>query len=238
MRSWFITTVMVFVVACGGAEENEQQRVDDGAQTSGGSSRGGGQDALQVEGLMGTLSTMAINRGLEPRMPRFASCFTNRYEQVEMLGGRIQLSFRVATDGSVRWVYARASTVGDRETERCLLDVAGSTRFSEPQGGEAEFNWPLALDPPEDVRPPFNWETDRIAEVLDANGGEVLSSCRPGASFIVTVYVAPGGAILTAGASTVDQQAADAIDCIVDAVKLWEMPDPGSYPAKVTFELN
>lgn len=238
MRKTILLTLLSLAVACGGDPETETDTLDDGDGSSGGDTGGGQSDGVEIEGLLGTLSTMEINRGLEPRMPRFMRCFQNRYDDLEMLGGSIQFSFRIATDGSVRWVYPRASTVGDRHTERCLLDVAGGIRFPQPHGGEAEFNWPLAFDPPEDVRPPFNWDAERVADLIEEHGDEVVSGCGHSASFIVTAYVAPGGEVLAVGASSTDQEASGALDCVTDAIKAWGMPDPGSYPAKVTFELR
>jgi hypothetical protein len=154
-----------------------------------------------------------------------------------MVGGRIQFSFRIKTDGTVKWVYPHASTIGDRQTETCLLGVAEGTRFERPQGGEAEFNWPLAFDPPDDVRPPFNWDAERAAEIILEHGGEVLDACGAG-PFLVTAYVRPGGEVMAVGASTVEQTSAANLDCVTSAIGEWPMPDPGSYPAKITFELR
>ena len=65
----------------------------------------------------------------------------------------------------------------------------------------------------------------------------VAFSAATGATGLrVTAYVAPGGRVISAGASTPDAEAAaTAVDCVVDAVRGLTMPDPGSYAAKVTF---
>lgn len=191
-------------------------------------------DGVAIEGLMGTISQMAVQRGIEPKMGRFLACFTRRYGQVELLGGHIEMAFRVHTDGAVRWVYPRASTIGDRETERCLLETASSIQFSRPAGGEAEFSYPLDLDPPEDVRPPLEWDATRVAAEVESNASTV-AACGHG--FSVTAYVDRGGRVLAVGASTSQQENAVNLDCVASAVSQWTMPDPGSYPAKVTFSL-
>ena len=41
-----------------------------------------------------------------------------------------------------------------------------------------------------------------------------------------------------AGASAPDAESLAALDCVADGVRGWAMPDPGSYAAKVTFELR
>jgi hypothetical protein len=193
-------------------------------------------DGMQVQGLMGTLSADEVHQGLEPRMGRFMRCFERRYGALELLGGQIRFAFRIATDGSVREVHARESTIGDRQTERCLLEVAQSARFARPQGGEAEFAWPIEVDPLDDVRPPLYWEQEQVADVVAENASSVRSCGR--GPFVVTVYIAPGGSVMAAGSAATGGAESETLDCVAEAVSAWSMPDPGSYAAKVTFEVN
>lgn len=199
------------------------------------------EDAVQIEGLMGTISADLVERGIEPRMGRFLRCFQDRYGSLDVLGGRFVMAFRIHTDGRVRWVYPSDSTVGDRETERCLLQVASGIHFHAPRGGEAEFSYPLSLDTADDVRPPLNWDEARVSSALSQGGSGLLSSCRPAgsrAAYRVTAYIMPGGRVQAAGAATDDSEAVDSLDCVAQAVRGWSMPDPGSYPAKVQFEIH
>jgi hypothetical protein len=238
MKKSFVGFVSLIVAlsACGGDDETQTAgHADD--RTSGGERHDEVDDGIQIEGLMGTISQTSVSRALEPRMGRFAQCFSDRYDALDMVGGSIQFSFRIQTDGTVKWVYPRASTIGDRQTEACLLGVAGSTRFDRPQGGEAEFSWPLAFDPPEDVRPPLTWEAERATETINEHSSNVRSACGRG-PFLVTAYVRPGGEVMAVGASTTDQTSADNLDCVTTAVAGWMLPDPGSYPAKITFEIR
>ena len=238
---WVMVAGLWPLAACGGSTEaaEEPTGFEAAEPTTGQEER---DDGVQIEGLMGTLNPEDVQMALEPKMQRFASCFANRYDDLELVGGHFEMAFRVGRDGSVTSVFPRRSTVGDRDTERCLLDVARRTRFREPRGGnEAEFNWSLDFDPPEDVRPPFNWDSDRTAETLEEHGPELLDQCRPpGANgrYLVTAYVAPGGQVIAAGAAADEPDVAETLDCVTDQVRTWEMPDPGSYPAKVTFVLQ
>lgn len=234
-RVWIGAVLVLAAVACGGDEPAEETMVEEEPTAGAEEEAPREEEGVAIEGLMGTISEMAVQRGMEPRMGRFMRCFMERYGSVEVLGGHIDMAFRIRRDGSVLWVYPRESTIGDRETERCLLEQAGSIRFSRPQGGEAEFNYPLDLDAPEDVRPPVPWDASRVASAVERQRGEIVD-CGTG-PFTVTAYVSPGGAVLAAGASTTDPAQADALDCVAELVKGWEMPDPGSYPAKVTFQL-
>jgi len=197
------------------------------------------EDGLEVEGLLGHISEAAVDQGMERGMNAFLRCFSERYDAIDVLGGSVELFFRVKRDGSVRHVYLRESSVGDRVTERCLVAAAARLRFQEPTGGEAEFAAPLRLDPPEDVRPPVEWSADRVAAAVRREGAATRAACgldEP--SLRVTAYVAPGGEVLAVGAAADGPDLEGALDCVATRVAGWNLPDPGSYPAKVTFGLR
>lgn len=219
------------VGGCGGEPEREAPRA---AETSG--QERAEPEPMEVEGLMGTIPERKIHATLEPKLGRFQRCFFHGAEEVELIGGDFEFYFRVGLDGRVEWVYPRRSTVGHRATEKCLLEEAARVRFPEPQGGgAAELAWGFGLDPAAG-RPPVAWEPSRVAEVVASEGPDVVDACG-GGSFQVTVYVAPGGQVMAAGAAVDDPESAEHIDCVVEAVRGWSMPDPGSYAAKVSFEL-
>jgi len=117
------------------------------------------------------------------------------------------------------------------------LEAARGTRFPRPSGGEAEFSWGFGMDPSEDVRPPLNWE----ASSLSGQEGDLVAAgrrCGGGGPYTITAYIAPEGAVVAAGGTTPDAESEQTLDCILEAVREMTMPDPGSYPAKVTFEVR
>lgn len=233
MRRVAIALAVLVLVACGGepAPEPVRPAQSSGAELS--SPRGRG---MEVSGLMGTIPEREIHAALEAKLGGFQRCLMRGAEQVELIAGRMEFYFRVGLDGRVEWVFPRASSIGHRETELCLLEVAGATRFPEPQGGgAAEVAWSFEIDVPEDVRPPVAWDASEIDPVL-VERGTSLEGCglAPGA-LGVTAYVAPGGRVLAAGAAAGSREATAQIDCALAAIAAWPMPDPGSYPAKVSF---
>lgn len=193
-------------------------------------------DGVAISGLMGTISQDAVRHALEAHMNAFARCFSDRMSAVEFLSGDITMSFRVDTAGNVLWVYPSASTIGDHDTEVCVLDVALHTHFSPPHGGEAEFTWGFGLDAADDVRLPTSWPETHVADVVSENRSS-LGSCGRSTGFEVTAYVAPGGTVMAAGGTAPDADSLPALHCVVTAVRGWTMPDPGSYAAKVSFHL-
>jgi hypothetical protein len=194
------------------------------------------RQGMEVSGLMGTIPERKILAVLEPKLPKFQRCFFDGSRDVEHIGGEIELYFHVNLAGEVVWVYPRKSTVGHRATEQCILAEAQRAKFPEPKGGDAaEIAWGFAFDSSA-PRPPVDWSASDIGPALAENEG-LAASCG-GGRFSVTAYVAPGGQVIGAGAAADSETSAPNIDCIVEKVAGWSMPDPGSYPAKVSFELN
>jgi hypothetical protein len=225
------------LTGCGGSAEQRGDGPTTAALTRRAAEGERRPDELTATGLLGTIRPEHVDEALRAKQSAFLRCFERRLEHLEILSGEVQLAFRIDVQGRVLWVFPKRSTLGDRDMERCILDVARGTRFRAPSGGEAEFTWGMTFPGLDDVRPPVGWPPDRVATQLSAGAAQV-GACRAGAAYTITAYVAPGGAVMAAGASTDSESAADAIDCVVGAVRSWRMPDPGSYPAKVTFSVR
>jgi hypothetical protein len=232
MRLKWLFMMCALSAGCGGStpatetaedvEDREEARRDDGSQ---------------ITGILGTISRDAVEGTLSPRMNRFMACLEQRLGDVEFLSGDIRMSFRIHEDGTVSWVYASQSNLGDREAEQCIVSVARSARFPHPHGGEAEFTWGFGFDAPEDVRPPLSWDASALGDRVD-DVPEVARECSANGSYQVTAYVQPGGRVLAAGGSAPSAEGDGVLDCILARVREWEMPNPGSYAAKVTFPVQ
>ncbi len=224
--------------ACGGSGDAEQPaKVQDAPATSGSEEPAGTEGPMQVEGLLGSIPRHAVEQTLNARIERFGRCFFARSAQLEVLGGRMTLKFRIGTDGSVRWVLPERSSVGDRETERCVLEQAVRVRFPPPTGGEAEASWSFEMEPDERIRPPTSLHPSQFEALAVEHASGLRRACGDG-PFDVTVYVAPGGQLLAAGVATDDPAQAAALDCVAAQLGQWEgWPDPGSYVGKGTFRV-
>lgn len=236
MRSLWLGVVagigMVFT-GCGGSSEPTETAAR-GDATAGEEREPEPDDGSSITGLMGTIRPDQVDNAMEPRMQQLFACVEPRMRDVEFLGGEVRLSFRIHVDGTVAWVFPLQTTLGDRQAERCVLDVASRARFARPRGGEAEFTWSFGFDPPDEVRAPTSWDARHIGEALMEGAPDLAQRCGVRGAR-VTAYVAPGGRVIAAGASSPDADSLSSIDCVIDAVRALEMPDPGSYAAKVTF---
>lgn len=233
--SWALC--LTLLAGCGGGDTTPTEQAEE-SSTSGHESRSDPNDGVAITGLMGTIRQDQVENALNPRMNRFMRCFADRMGDVEYLGGNIRLSFRIHTDGTVSWVFPLETDIGDRQAEQCVLGVAQSTRFPRPRGGEAEFNWGFGFDPAEDVRPPLSWAADALGDRASDVSGLARSCHATGGGFSVTAYVEPGGTVLAAGGSMPSAEAEGPLDCILEGVREWTLPDPGSYAAKITFEVR
>jgi hypothetical protein len=219
---------------CGGAVASEESA---SVEPTSGHEESRHEDGPQITGLMGTIRSDQVEDALNPRMGRFMRCFEQRMGDVEFLSGNIRMSFRIHTDGTVAWVFPSESDIGDRAAEQCVLEIARSTHFPRPRGGEAEFTWGFGFDAPDDVRLPTSWQEDALSDRQD-DIADAARACNAAGDYRVTAYIEPGGHVLSAGGSAPSADAMAGLDCILERVRALEMPDPGSYAAKVTFAVR
>ncbi len=228
----------LFAVACGG-ETPPAKEPEAAAPTH--APRPARRSGLSVSTELGEIDQAATEKTFQGLQSQLGTCFKSGLTRVDYLGGDLAFFLRVGADGHAKYAYLEESSLGDRETERCMLHVVTGTQWPKPDGGEAEVRKKVGFDPPGDVRAPASWSSDRIAAVL-GKSGDKAAQCKQGASgtYSVTAYVEPdgkGGKVHAVGVAVPNKDADDKVDCIVEAVKSMKMPSPGSYAAKVTFTL-
>ena len=198
-------------------------------------SRCGNDHGIAIEGQMGALDPARVRRTLHDAEPTLTACYTRRVDALPCLSGHIDLRLRVGTDGAVRWAIPTATTLGDRTTERCILDAAAALHFEPPCGGESEVTYALDLDGGPDRRPATAWTPQRVVTALRTRR-TALAACRHGdASPVqVTLYVAPDGTVAAAGAPLASHEAVAMTDCVLREVQALHLPTPGSWYARTT----
>lgn len=197
----------------------------------------------QVQQELGSIDQRAVEKTFERLQTKLEKCHDSGREKVDTLFGDVKVFLRVDQSGKVRYGYLEDSSIGELDTEKCILSVFSSTQWPKPEGGEAEirhgFGWPGGGE-----RAPTKWGPEKVLKALEDSKGakKDVEKCKAGVSgdFIVTGYVAPDGKhgkFQGVGATPPDKAAADKVECIVDAVKGLKLPSPGGYAAKVTFAL-
>lgn len=192
---------------------------------------------VSISGLEGTLSAYDVRDTMERRMEALAGCQHERVRRVRPLAGEVQLALHVLRDGTVSQVDVVRSDIGDIDTEQCIAQVAKDTKFPRPNGGEADVNWSMALDPFR-TSPAEVWEAAALAEQMELFLPDTSANCEMtprSPELIITAYVARSGKVLAAGASSRARGAAALMECVARDVQTWRVPS-AKQVAKVSFE--
>lgn len=197
---------------------------------------------LQMQSELGEIDQAAVEATMKSAQPKLQACHRSGLKRVEYLSGDVKFFLRIGQDGRVKYSYFEESTLGDADTEDCILQVLQKEAWPKPEGGEAEVRKSFGFDAPGDVRAPTSWPSDKIVTALGKAEDDV-KKCRRGVSgsFKVTAYVEPDGKhgkVQAVGVVPPGKEGTDKIDCIIKTVRSMKgIPSPGSYAAKVTFIL-
>ena len=162
-------------------------------------------------------------------------CMDQGISRLAPLGGHLKLTMRIQRDGAAKWVYLSESTLGDRETEKCVLDLARGKTWPRPVGGEGMASKTFDIDPSAE---PDEWDAKKVKPTI-AQARTQTAKCRRGVrgTFTATAYVRPDGRVLSAGVAPPDEKGEDVADCVVDAILKVRFKKHGGKAAKVSFEI-
>jgi hypothetical protein len=162
-------------------------------------------------------------------------CVAPRGENLDQLGGELKLKMRIDRKGSARWAYLSRSTLGDRDAEKCVLDLVRAKRWPRPLGGEGLAEKDFVVDPR--AAPVALDERRAMAQIAQARTD--AGKCRKGirGSFMATVYVRPDGRVAAAGVAVPSEKGEDVADCMVEAVRKVRFRG-APKPAKLSFEIR
>ena len=195
------------------------------------------------------------------------TCHSAGRTRVGVLAGDISVFLRIDAHGAAKWAYLESSTLGDRDTEKCILDLVMRTTWPQPTGGEAEIRHSLGWDGGQE-RKPVAWDSEKVIFALDASPPtrKAIDKCKrgSGSTLALTGYVVPGapppppaepgkkkpkkkkapkgkhepvGHFKALGGASSGQDGADRVDCAITIVRELPLPSPGSATAKVSFTL-
>lgn len=195
----------------------------------------------QVSQELGSINQDAVEKKFDRLQGKIQGCFKSGTSRIEYLDGDVAVFMRISLEGHVQYTYFENTDVGDRETERCILEVLKAADWPKPQGGEAEVRKSFGFAAAGDVRAPTAWNSDKAAAALGKAQGQI-AKCKGDVtgSFKGAAYVqADGkrGKVLAAGLGAPSKDGAEKIDCLLGVVGDLELPNPGSYPAKFSFTL-
>jgi hypothetical protein len=219
-----------------------------------------------VQQELGSIDDGAIEAIFVKIGDQLETCHAEGRARVGVLAGDVTVFMRIDAQGHARYDYLQASTLGDRDTEKCILNLLLQTTWPTPVGGEAEvthnFGWSAGSE-----KPPLLWESNKVTDAIDssASAKRSLDQCKRGTNAMqVTGYVSAGapapatppakktksksrkktgkskiklGHFRALGAASSNKDVADQIDCVISALKDLPLPSPGSSTAKIFLTL-
>lgn len=193
---------------------------------------------LAVSSEIGGLDEDKVDAAFKSSLSGLEHCLQAGAARVEFLGGSVSFFVKIDMSGKVDAAYLEKSTLGDRDTEKCMLDALRARSWPKPVGGEHGLaRKSFDFDPPNDVRAPADYDHAHLGRGLDKISGKLASCKNAKGSYEATMYVATDGSVLSAGVTPPSEDGEDSVDCLVSTLKSASFPSPGSWPAKVTFSL-
>ena len=224
-------------LGCGGAEPVPAEQPSQPTPARAAPTPHRNKPGLQVAGELGSRDLGKVEDTFSKLGPGLGECMAAASQKIEFISGHVRFLVRIAKDGSTRWVYLADSTVGDRETEKCMLDKVRSTRWPPPAEGEGQADKSFDFDrgSPRDA---VAWEPDRVSKPLRGARNKLVH-CVQGAQgkYKATAYVATNGTVMAVGVAPPDEHGEANVDCLADVIRTLKLPEPGGWPAKVTFEV-
>jgi hypothetical protein len=191
-----------------------------------------------VEQDVGGLNELATVKTFHALLVPMERCQDKRRNQeggLDFLAGEVTVELRIRADGTVRHAFLPRTTLGDRQTEQCILSAVKSATWPKPEGGEGvaknEFQLPV-----KGSQKALPMDAAKVGAPL-RSASHAIRSCRRGskASFSATAYVASDGSVLSAGVSQPEANTDTIADCIAKVIEKWKVPSPGDGLSKVTF---
>jgi hypothetical protein len=229
-RSFLLGIFCVALAGCAGAPEAKVpelrdapvvQRIDRGPTS--------------MEAEIGGMNEEAVEAAFNSLAGGVQRCLEEGSSKLGQMGGEFKLKLRVDRGGAARWVYLSSSTLGDRPTEKCVLDQARAKSWPRPVGGEGIAEKTFSIDP---IKNSLQLE-ERRAKIDIARARAEAARCKRGipGNFQATAYVLPDGRVASAGVAPPNEDAESASDCVVDAIRKVRFRSGGGRDAKVIFEI-
>src|SRR6185369_14999537 len=84
---------------------------------------------LSVSSEIGGLDEEKVNAAFEASLSGLERCLNQGASRVEFLGGSVSFFVKIDARGKVDGAYLEKSTLGDRDTEKCMLDAIRSRHW-------------------------------------------------------------------------------------------------------------
>jgi hypothetical protein len=182
-------SLFFFLTACGGNKEPPKTVETKPEETAPKKSSG---PVPMVQQELGSIEQRDVEKTFNKLQGQLETCHKQGRDRVEYLAGNVNVFLRIDQSGKVKWSFFLETSLGDRDTEKCILDVLGKADWPKPVGGEAEVKNGFGWDPGGE-RQPTSWQPDKVLSALDEakDVKKDVDKCKAGVKgdFKVTAYV-------------------------------------------------
>lgn len=187
---------------------------------------------------IGGLNEEAVAKSFERMNDAVQNCFVQGTTKVSALGGHVKMKLRIDQKGGLKWAYLSESTLGDRDTEKCLLDAARAKSWPLPIGGDGLAERDYDVEPPSPAKD-LDPKKFKIAVSLVQ---KETAKCRKkgtwGTVFRTTAYLRYDGMPVAVGMAPPNEKGEEVIDCMVKIIKKVKFGGIGRRLGKVAFDLR
>jgi hypothetical protein len=188
---------------------------------------------------IGGLNEREAEQSFRDSIDGLQACMERAVQRLDFIGGNIEFAVQVDSSRHPTRVWAAQSSLGERETEKCMFDVLRTVSWPAPQGGAVGIaRNSFDFEPHKGSVAPAVWDAARVSGVL-ARLDDKLTECRGDASspLLITLYIGEGGKALSGGAASAEPVDDESVDCVVDTLLAAHYPAPERTPTKVRFQL-
>jgi hypothetical protein len=221
---------------------------------------------MRVEGQLGSIEPKDVTRSFAQTEGALRECHAKGLERIRFLGGEVKVVLRIGEDGHARYGWFEDTTLGDHETEMCMMHSFLEATWPKPRGGEAEVKSSFGFDPPSGTTVPEPRSSDAVSVQLVEHHAKI-NACKksPDEVYRATAYVVdagrgkkpaarPGakpkkgkrpvtpqkpalhGTVLSVGIAPPGPERDEAVECLTKIV-LGLKVESAKGPGKVTFSL-
>jgi hypothetical protein len=199
------------------------------------------RQSVTVQAEIGALDEEGTRKVFASASRALGACFARGSERVPYLAGDVRFYVRIDREGRARYVYLAESSIGDRETEECMLRTLRAAAWPAPLGGdEGEARSEFHFEPGGGAHPVVAWTAANLGEPY-RKARPALTACRRHAGagpMRATFYVDPEGKPAAIGVSVSDARGEDAAACVIEALRGVTFTSPGESAAKVTIAID
>jgi hypothetical protein len=208
---------------------------------------------------LGDIDEDALKRTLAGLQGELRDCLERARARLVAIGGDATLMLRVGEDGHLRHAYFQSSTLGDRDSEKCVLDAFARGAWPKPRGGDAEVRHDFTFEEGADRAAEWAGEDPGVAISHHKTVRPALDRCRKGVAgtFRVTAYAKPvegpnlpsGAAkrvkqrgprakqrevqLVAIGVAPPNAEGEERVDCIVEALREVRLVAPTASAPKL-----